>query len=92
MSHDDVRREGMRQYGFGPEAMKNRKVCRKCGAASPASSLYCSSCGARLPHETLFEQYKKRHRCCPYCEAILDDDAEYCFQCGQKLPALQKEK
>ena len=90
--NDQVRREGMKQYGFGPEAMKNTKVCKKCGASSPADSRYCRACGARLPDETLFEAYKRRHICCPYCDTVLDSPTEFCPQCGRRLPPPQRVK
>lgn len=31
------------------EAVRAGTVCRKCGQANPADSLYCFDCGARLP-------------------------------------------
>ena len=31
------------------EAVRAGTVCRKCGQANPADSLYCFECGARLP-------------------------------------------
>ena len=80
-----VRQEGMRQYGFGPEVMKQTRVCGKCGTSTTSDSMFCPVCGARLPRETLFEVYRQRHLCCPYCGALLDTLSEYCPHCGKRL-------
>ena len=82
---DNVRRESMDFYGFGPEAMKKTRVCTVCGTATTSDAPLCAVCGAALPKETLFTQYKQRHLCCPYCDAILESPSDYCPQCGRKL-------
>ena len=43
-----IRRIGMEQYGFGPDAMKKRKVCRACGAVMADPSNFCPQCSKRL--------------------------------------------
>lgn len=43
-----IRRIGMEQYGFGPDAMKKKKVCRACGAVMADPSNFCPQCSKRL--------------------------------------------
>ena len=43
-----IRRIVMEQYGFGPDAMKKRKVCRACGAVMADPSNFCPQCSKRL--------------------------------------------
>lgn len=84
-AHDHTRREGMRQYGFGPDVMKEIKVCVRCGAVSPASYYTCDECKAVLPHNTLFQVYKSRHPSCGSCETVVPDGSRYCPACGKKI-------
>ena len=44
-----TRAEGMRRYGFGPDAMRKIKVCNQCGAANNAYLHHCEECGAKCP-------------------------------------------
>lgn len=30
----------------------------------------CPECGERLPKETLFDRYKRKHKCCPDCDTV----------------------
>lgn len=80
-----VRHEGMQQYGFGIEVMKNIKVCQSCGKMSDSSKWYCQECGSRLPLESLFERYKQLHRCCIECQTVVSDNTLYCPSCGTKI-------
>ncbi|MBE6036359.1 MAG: hypothetical protein E7223_01890 [Clostridiales bacterium] len=82
---DWSRHEGMRRYGFGIQTMRQLKVCRICGAPARAEQNFCKECGCRLPEETLYDTYKKKHKVCTYCDIALRDDAEYCPQCGRKV-------
>ncbi len=82
---DQIRLEGMEQYGFGPRAMKKLKVCKSCGRTSPSSLLFCVECGNPLPAKNMFEEYKERHKYCRTCETVVTDSSEYCPQCGEKL-------
>ena len=50
----EVRAEAMKRFGFGPEAMKQRKVCRVCGATEDASESFCRRCGTVLPCASAF--------------------------------------
>jgi len=82
---EQTRREGMRQYGFGPEIMKRIKVCPRCGAVSPASYHACNECKAVLPRNTLFQIYKSRHPSCGSCETVVPDGSRYCPACGKMI-------
>lgn len=83
--YQKIRRIGMEKYGFGPDAMKKRKVCRICGATMHCEEGFCRDCGAILPNETLFDLYKTKHFYCPSCSAVLTDTANFCPQCGKRL-------
>ena len=82
---EQIRLENMKQCGFGVEAMKEVKVCEKCGNPSPLSKAYCRECGSKLPDKTLYDIYKERHNCCPVCDTVLSDGMEYCPQCGTAI-------
>ena len=81
----ELRFKAMEEFGFGPNVMKNTKVCSQCGQAMKADTAYCSGCGAKLPAETLFDRYKQRHTCCPSCDTVLPSDAYFCPRCGVQL-------
>ena len=81
-----LRRVVLLEYGFGPEAMRQRKVCPVCGKANPAQHTRCTDCGAALPETTLLDFYRSRHRCCPGCGVAVTDVAVYCPECGVRLP------
>lgn len=83
-----IRRIGMEQYGFGPDAMKKRKVCRACGAAMSSEEEFCRGCGAILPKETLFDLYRAKHFYCPACGTVMADHSNFCPQCGKRLRNL----
>lgn len=72
-------------YGFGVGVMKQIKVCPQCGASEPAEQYVCSKCAARLPAQTLFQQYQRMHRQCPVCDTVLASGMKFCPHCGTKL-------
>ena len=72
-------------YGFGIGIMKQIKVCMHCGASEPAGRYICGECGARLPAQTLFQQYQRMHRQCPVCDTVLAEGMKFCPHCGVKL-------
>ena len=82
---ESIRKESMELYGFGPEVMKQTRVCPRCGTATTAHGANCSVCGAKLPGETLYDEYLRRHLQCPYCHAVLKSLSNYCPKCGKKL-------
>ena len=84
-----VRSTAMKQLGFGPEVMKQTKVCPICGTTADADELECFRCGADLPRETLFDLYKKNHLFCTYCETVPPDSARFCPRCGRPLHKKQ---
>ena len=45
------------EFGFGPEAMKMKKVCRCCKYICNTEGNFCHICGSVLPDKTLFELY-----------------------------------
>ena len=80
-----VRSTAMKQLGFGPEVMKQTKVCPICGTTADADELECFRCGADLPQETLFDLYKSRHQCCARCGTVVASTSAYCPECGARL-------
>ena len=87
-----IRLENMRQCGFGVEAMKEVKVCAKCGNPSPSSATYCTECESRLSNKTLYEIYKERHIVCPSCDTVVASNSNYCPQCGVKIISNMKRR
>lgn len=84
-----VRSTAMKQLGFGPEVMKQTKVCPICGTTADADELECFRCGADLPRETLFDLYKSRHQYCTHCGTVVASTSAYCPECGTQLKRRQ---
>ena len=87
-----LRQTTMERYGFGPMVMRRIRVCRKCGYPSEADEANCLSCGVKLPKETLYEQYKKRHPVCPRCDTVVAAYMQFCPQCGIRIPSAKTPK
>jgi len=45
------------EFGFGPEAMKRKKICRHCKSMCNTEGNFCHICGSMLPAKTLFDMY-----------------------------------
>lgn len=80
----NMRFEHLEQFGFGPEVMKRTKICFRCAAVFDAAGTSCPDCGETLS-ETLFDRYKRQHRCCPDCDTVLAPGSQYCPNCGRPL-------
>ena len=80
-----LRKANMKRFGFGPEVMKQTKVCPVCGATADADEQECFHCGAELPCETLFDLYKSQHQYCAQCGTVVADHSVFCPECGMKL-------
>ncbi len=80
-----IRLENMKQYGFGVEAMKQVKICGKCGNTLAADQQFCTECRHRLPKKTLYDIYKERHKVCPACDTVVSNETEFCPQCGKRI-------
>ena len=87
-----LRQVTMERYGFGPNAMRRIRVCPECGCPSEADEANCLSCGVKLPKETLYEQYKKRHPVCPRCDTVVAAYMQFCPQCGIRIPSAKTPK
>ena len=86
MSPNEIRRyKNMADFGFGPIVMKKTKVCTKCGRMVKVTVKICPECGEKLPQETLFDRYKRKHLSCPDCDTVLTADAMYCPNCGRMV-------
>ena len=84
-----TRSAAMKQLGFGPEVMKQTKVCSICGVTADADEAECIRCGADLPQETLFDLYKSQHQYCARCGTVVSNTSEYCRSCGAQLKRRQ---
>lgn len=81
----EIHFRNLEQFGFGPNVMKKIKICPKCGQIAKKGSFFCRSCGAFLTRETLYDHYRRQHRCCPECDTVLAADSQYCPNCGRQL-------
>ena len=88
-SLEHLRQTTMEHYGFGTNIMRHIRICPKCGMPSGAEEKNCGSCGTKLPRETLFQQYKKRHRFCSHCDTVVADDAQFCPECGARIQLIK---
>ena len=79
-----LRKANMKRFGFGPEVMKQTKVCPVCGATADADEVECFHCGAELPRETLFDLYKSQHQYCAHCGTVAADRSVFCPECGMR--------
>jgi len=77
--------QNLGHFGFGPDVMKQMKVCRHCGKTMSSEKRYCDACGVILPAETLYDLYKAKHICCPDCDTVVSDSSLYCPECGRLL-------
>lgn len=75
----------LKHYGFGPDVMKQIKVCPRCGAKAKSSQHFCIECGVELPAGTLYDAYKQSQRVCSVCNAVVSQNADYCPACGARL-------
>ena len=89
---ESMRQESMKRYGFGPGIMRMLRICEECGTPAEVSERKCRECGAKLPRENLFQQYKKRHRFCPRCDTVVADDVQFCPECGTRIQMLKPMK
>ena len=48
------------EFGFGPETMKKKKVCRHCKSICNTEGSFCHICGSMLPAKTLFDMYGRQ--------------------------------
>ena len=45
----------------------------------------CPEWGEKLPKKTLFDRYKRKHKCCPDCDTVLSSDSQFCPNCGKQI-------
>ena len=92
IKQENMRQESMKRYGFGPAAMRGIRICAECGMPSAALERKCRECGAKLPHENMFQQYRKRHRYCAHCDNVVADDVQFCPECGTRIQMFKPMK
>lgn len=80
-----VRFRNLERFGFGPNVMKKLRVCPRCGQTVKSRADTCPDCGERLPTETLFDRYKRKHLSCSACDTVLTADTLYCPNCGSMV-------
>lgn len=79
-----IRQVFLMERGFGPDTMRQTRVCPRCGRGNPAAGESCADCGAPLG-ETLLDLYRSRHPCCTKCGIAVTHTAAYCPRCGTQL-------
>ena len=45
------------EFGFGPDTMKKKKVCKHCKQLCNTEGSFCHICGSMLPKKTLYDIY-----------------------------------
>lgn len=75
----------MLECGSGLDAMRLKKICRRCGTGNPSSRTSCAACGDKLPERTVYDFYRSRHPCCGNCGYALPRGAVFCPQCGARM-------
>ena len=70
----------------------NTRKCPVCGSAVEQDSVFCTTCGIRLPEENhefvetdKLEETAFRPRVCPVCGAEVEDHDLFCLSCGTEL-------
>ncbi len=73
------------KFGFGPNVMKQTRICPNCESLVTDGAEVCPRCGNKLPEITLLTLYEEQHPVCPDCGTVLSDDVQYCPQCGKRI-------
>lgn len=68
-------------------AVKDKKVCPKCGELAEGDKQFCPQCGTKLPELTL-----SQYAVCPECGKQNDIGTKFCASCGAKLPLVIEEE
>ena len=66
--------------------IKGEGKCPNCGAAVPAGSMFCSSCGAKIETEEP-KQEEAPAKFCASCGAKLSEGMKFCTSCGAPVAA-----
>lgn len=71
------------------ETMKEIKGiinCPACGAEVPAHSLFCSTCGEKIPPTAVLARDDTQGtKICPNCHANVNSENKFCIHCGTKM-------
>lgn len=69
--------------------LKGTQPCPVCGANQPAGSVFCNSCGAKMPDApaAAAKPLDADGIPCRSCGAIMSKDTIFCTNCGSKLEA-----
>lgn len=67
---------------YATEMSKNIKICPSCESSVSADKIFCPSCGAKLPEQTIAEG-----AVCTNCNKQNPVGTKFCTDCGTKLPA-----
>jgi len=66
--------------GYANELSKNMKICPGCGQPTDATKKFCTSCGTKMPEETLAQA-----ALCPTCGKQNNAGVKFCNECGTRL-------
>ena len=89
IKQESLRQANMIQYGFGPTVMRKIRICTECGMPAAGTERKCRECGAKLPWENLFQQYRKRHKYCTHCDTVVAEDVQFCPECGTRIQMIR---
>ena len=73
------------EFGYGPKAMMETKVCNHCGNTETADKYTCSKCKNRLPAQTIYQIYQQKHKKCELCDTVLASYMRFCPHCGMQI-------
>lgn len=77
--------EKIHQYKERIKEIKGIIKCPNCGADVPHTSLFCNTCGARIPREAAAPAPAGETRTCPSCGAEIFADVKFCTACGARI-------
>lgn len=73
--------------------LRGVRRCPQCGADVDKDSIFCGSCGFRLPPIQAPVQQSAgglgQRESCPQCGAMVEEDAFFCTECGCRLPGKE---
>ena len=67
------------------------RICPNCSAEVTLGSMFCNSCGAKMPAEAPAAQVAPGGNVCPQCGNTVAYGAAFCNICGGKMPEVQRQ-
>lgn len=73
------------QYSKQLQRVKGVSICPNCHSEIPANSMFCSSCGFKIPVRTENYQGARKSLFCQNCGAALGQGQMFCTNCGTRV-------